>query len=70
MSRPPFGIRPLKKRRTINWKEKYTRALDAFGRSGFFILIGDRQVEDLDEIYDVGPETEISFVKLMPLVGG
>ena len=60
----------LRKRRKIDWEEQFARALDAFGRNGFFILVGDRQAEDLDEVLEVNGETEVSFVKLVPLVGG
>jgi hypothetical protein len=38
--------------------------------NGFFVLVGDRQAEGLDEAFAVTPETEVSFVKLVPLVGG
>lgn len=56
--------------RTLDWKEHYARALDAFARNGFFVLVGDRQAKSLDEEFTVTPETEVSFVKLVPLVGG
>ena len=60
----------LRKKRKIDWEEQFARALDGFRRNGFFILVGDRQVEDLDEVLEVNGETEVSFVKLLPLVGG
>lgn len=60
----------LKKRREIDWKEQYEKACDAFDRNGFFILVGDRQAESLDEEITIAPGTEVSFVKLTPLVGG
>lgn len=58
------------KPRPIDWEAQYARALEAFERNGFFVLIGDRQAANLDEEFDVKADTEISFVKLMPLVGG
>lgn len=60
----------LKKRREIDWKEQFDKACDAFERNGFFILVGDRQAESLEDEITIGPGTEVSFVKLMPLVGG
>jgi hypothetical protein len=60
----------LRKKRKIDWEEQFARALDAFQRNGFFILVGDRQAEDLEEVLEVNGETEVSFVKLVPLVGG
>lgn len=54
----------------IDWERQYATALRAFETNGFFILIGDRQAESIDEEFDIGTETEVSFVKLVPLVGG
>src|SRR2546423_14927408 len=56
--------------REIDWKKQFDAACDAFGRNGFFILIDDRQAEDLEEKFTIRPETTVSFVKLTPLVGG
>ena len=60
----------LKERRKIDWKEQFQRACEAFERNGFFVLVGSRQAETLDEEFEVKVDTEISFVKLVPLVGG
>lgn len=45
-------------------------ALEAFKRNGFFILVDDEQIEELDQKFLVDESTQISFVKLTPLVGG
>ena len=60
----------LKAKRKIDWQEQYQRALEAFERNGFFVLVGDHQSESLDQEFDVTVNTEVSFVKLVPLVGG
>lgn len=60
----------LEAKRKIDWQEQFQRALDAFGRNGFFVLVGDKQAEDLDQEFEVKVDTEVSFVKLVPLVGG
>lgn len=60
----------LKARRKIDWEEQYQRALEAFERNGFFVLVGNRQAESLDQQFEVKVDTEVSFVKLVPLVGG
>jgi hypothetical protein len=60
----------LRARRKIDWQEQYQRALLAFERNGFFILVGDQQAERLDQEFRVQVDTEVSFVKLVPLVGG
>lgn len=61
---------PEKPRRLVDWEEQYRRALDAFARNGFFVLVDDRQVESLDEAITIRPGTHVSFVRLVPLVGG
>jgi len=60
----------LKARQKIDWEEQYKRALDGFNRNGFFVLVGKRQAETLDEEFVVEVDTEVSFIKLVPLVGG
>jgi len=60
----------LRERRQIDWQAQFKRAVEAFERNGFFILVDDRQVESLDEEIEIKLRTEVSFVKLVPLVGG
>jgi hypothetical protein len=60
----------LRAKRKIDWQEQYQKALEAFERNGFFILVGNRQAESLDQQFEVRVDTEVSFVKLVPLVGG
>jgi hypothetical protein len=60
----------LKAKRKIDWQEQFKRALEAFERNGFFVLVGNRQAESLDDQFEVKVDTEVSFVKLVPLVGG
>ncbi|MCL8011768.1 hypothetical protein [Streptomyces sp. AS02] len=45
-------------------------ALKAFAGNGFLVLVGDRQVTGLDDEIEIGLGTEITFLKLVPLVGG
>lgn len=60
----------LRERRRIDPEAQVARALEAFERNGFFILVDDRQVESLDDIITLRVGTAISFHKLTPLVGG
>jgi hypothetical protein len=60
----------LARPRRLDWEEQARVAEDAFLRNGFFVLVGDRQVEDLDEELDLDADTEIRFLRLTPLVGG
>ncbi|HMO64018.1 MAG TPA: hypothetical protein PKE47_02115 [Verrucomicrobiota bacterium] len=58
------------KPRTLDWEEQFRRACEGFERNGFFVLVGDRQATTLDEEFTVAADTEITFVKLVPLAGG
>jgi hypothetical protein len=60
----------LRKHRVIDWHDQFDKALDAFKRNGFFILVDNKQAEDLDEEVVIRRGTEVTFVKLVPLVGG
>ncbi len=60
----------LKTKRKLDWEEQFKRACEAFERNGFFVLVGDRQATGLDEAFEVKVDKEVSFVKLVPLVGG
>ena len=57
-------------KRRLDWEAQYEKALSAFAHNGFFVLVGDRQVESLDEEIHLKVDTEVSFVKLVALVGG
>ncbi|PCJ94291.1 MAG: hypothetical protein COA52_05360 [Hyphomicrobiales bacterium] len=45
-------------------------ALDGFSNNAFILLIDDVQVEALDSIIDVGPDSIVTFLKITQLVGG
>jgi hypothetical protein len=60
----------LRKQREIDWIRQFDLACEAFERNGFFILVDDEQVGDLDEEITLKAGTQVSFVKLTPLVGG
>ena len=60
----------LREPRRLDWRKQADAAEEAFGRNGFFVIVGGRQVEELDEELDLEADTEIRFVKLTPLVGG
>ena len=60
----------LKKHREIDWKVQFEKATDAFSRNGFFVLIDDKQADDLDQEVVIARGMEVTFVQLVPLVGG
>jgi hypothetical protein len=45
-------------------------ACAAFGRNAFVMLVGDRQIEDLDEVIDLHGAPAVVFIRLVALVGG
>jgi len=57
-------------RRRLDWERQADTAERAFARNGFFVLVDDRQVEDIDAVIDLTGDPVVSFVKLVPLVGG
>ncbi|MFG2089787.1 hypothetical protein [Spirillospora sp. NPDC048824] len=65
----PNGHR-LREPRRIDWERQAGIAERAFTGNGFFVLAGDRQVEDLDEELDLTTGLDLVFVKLVPLAGG
>jgi hypothetical protein len=60
----------LRSARTLDWEKQADIACRAFERNGFFVLVGKRQVEELDETVDLRTAADVAFVKLVPLVGG
>lgn len=53
-----------------NAETAYAAALRAFVRNGFVMLVGERQIEDLDEVVELAADTEVTFLKLIALAGG
>jgi hypothetical protein len=60
----------LRAGRRIDWQAQYEKALPAFRRNGFLLLVDDRQLVDLDDTVDLQPGSEVTFLRLLPLVGG
>ncbi|WP_102124771.1 hypothetical protein [Deinococcus planocerae] len=62
----------VRTRRPLDWEQQYQRATEAFEHQGFIILVDDRQIEALDEPVHLRLDrpTEVTFLKLVPLVGG
>ncbi|MFN8559811.1 MAG: hypothetical protein U0531_21505 [Dehalococcoidia bacterium] len=60
----------LRRARALDWEAQYQRALQAFRHNGIIILVDDRQVMELDEVVDLRHNSTVTFLRLMPLVGG
>jgi hypothetical protein len=62
-----FKIRPGRK---IDPEKQFEGAIESFYRNRFLVLVNDRQVDELEEEIEVGRDTTVTFLKLVPLVGG
>jgi len=60
----------LRTPRRIDPEAQTELALKAFAGNGFLVLVGDRQFTDLDEEIELALGTEVTFLKLVALVGG
>lgn len=60
----------LKQARMIDWQPQFEKACKAFAANKILILINDKQAESLDQPLTITPKSEVTFLKLMPLVGG
>ena len=58
------------KPRLVDPETQFEKAIEAFNGNGFIILVDDRQVESLETEIALFPETSVTFLKLVPLVGG
>jgi hypothetical protein len=56
--------------RLIDAQAQYELAQRAFEQNGFIVLIGERQAESLDQTIELEQTSEVTFIKLVPLVGG
>jgi hypothetical protein len=54
----------------LDWQKQFAKAIASFNGNGFLVFIDDRQINDLDEAIHLTPETQVTFLKLVPLIGG
>ena len=60
----------VKKNKAVNGEKQVLAAINAFEGNGFFLLVNDKQLCDLEEVFIITPNTSVVFLKLIPLVGG
>jgi hypothetical protein len=65
----PTGFK-MNKPRELNWKTQFEKALEAFQRGGFHILLDDKKLDRLDTEVDLNPNAQITFIKHAPVIGG
>jgi len=56
--------------RLLDWEAQFRKACSSFERNGFLVLVDDRQITSLDEPVEVRSDSEVTFLKLVPLMGG
>lgn len=54
----------------IDYESEAVKALAAFDAGRVLVLVGDRQLDDATTEVVLAPATEVTFVRLVPLVGG
>jgi len=60
----------MRRRRKIDPERQFELAKRAFYNNGFILLVDDRQVDELEDEIEIRPDTTVTFLKLVPLVGG
>lgn len=60
----------MKTKRPLDWEAQFQRACASFEHNGFLMLVDGQQVSELDREIDLRSDSEVQFVKLVPLVGG
>jgi hypothetical protein len=53
-----------------NPERETARALDAFRRGRFVLLVDGRHVVHEDDVVTLTPDTDVTFLRLVPLQGG
>ena len=60
----------VRERPVLDWEQQYAKAITAFKGNGFLVLLDDRQIDDLDETLHLTERSNLTFLKLVPLMGG
>jgi hypothetical protein len=55
---------------TLDWQVYYKHAITTFEQRSYIVLIDERQVSDLDRPIQLSAHSTITFLKLVPLIGG
>lgn len=61
---------PRRGREAPDLEREVARALSAFRAGRYVVLVDGRQVESADELVTLTPDSEVTFVRLVPLRGG
>lgn len=66
----PAGLELRTRARRVDWEKQADVAIAAFERNGFFVIVDDRQVTELDEELALTGTSDVRFVRLVALIGG
>ena len=59
-----------RERRPLDWEKQFEKALAAFRGNTLVVLVDGRQITGLDQAIELTPRSEVTFLQLVPLVGG
>jgi hypothetical protein len=62
------GVR--ERRPFLDGEKQYAKAVAAFKGNGFLVFVDDHQIIDLDKPIHLTAQTKLTFLKLVPLIGG
>jgi hypothetical protein len=60
----------MRTKRPLDCEAQCRRAYASFEKNGFLVLVDGTQVTELDSRLDLREDSEIDFIKLVPLIGG
>jgi len=60
----------LLEHRDVDWQKQVEPALEAFRSNGLSVMVDNRPATSLDQEVVITESTVVTFIKLMPLVGG
>lgn len=60
----------VRERPLLDSERQFAKAIASFNSNGFLVFIDDRQITDLDEAIQLTPQSRVTFLKLIPLIGG
>lgn len=65
-----YGAEPRPAQVAPLLSDAVARAMEAFEDGLYFVFVDDQQVESLDAVVTVGPDTRLRLVRLVALAGG
>jgi hypothetical protein len=60
----------VRERPVLDWEKQFDKAITAFKGNGFLVLLDERQITDLEETLHLTPQSQLTFLRLVPLMGG